>query len=126
MVIGISHVPIHPTKTPVNVLGQQKPKTSLFYYTLVPLHNCHTPCMETPKPDILEPLGERSQLNTVISNEEQRSLLPSSKDTIRCSSLGFPGTAEKLEEIRPVLKNLITFIIKQEISNYLQTLHERK
>jgi|GEM_PF-2792821 len=33
-------------------------------------------------------LGKGSRFNRVISNEEQRSPLPSSKDTIRCSSLG--------------------------------------
>jgi len=57
-------------------------------------------------------LGERLKFNTVISNEEQRSLLPSSKEPIRCSSLDSEQyifseeTMEGLRELGDVLQGI--------------------
>jgi len=67
----------------------------------------------------MEPLGARSQINTVLSNEEQRSLLPSSKDTIRCSSLDTDNyifseeTMQGLRELGAVLQNIHNRLIAQ-------------
>lgn len=60
----------------------------------------------------MKPLGEGPQLNTVISNEEQRSLSPSSKDTIRCSFLDADDcifseeTMQSLRELGAVLQSI--------------------
>ena len=57
--------------------------------------------------DTIEMLGKRSHLNTVISNEEQRSLLPSSKDIIRCSSLDLEDSGQETEVLLGRLAELI-------------------
>lgn len=67
----------------------------------------------------MEPLGKGSQLHTVISNEEQRSPLPSSKDTIRCSSLVSDGrvfseeTMQGLRELGAVLQSIHNRLIAE-------------
>ncbi|TWI96824.1 hypothetical protein JN11_03937 [Mucilaginibacter frigoritolerans] len=68
--------------------------------------------MQHEESDILPMLGERLQSNSVISNEEQRSLLPSSKEPIRCSSLDSEHyifseeTMEALRELGAVLQGI--------------------
>jgi len=67
----------------------------------------------------MEPLGRGSQLYTVISNEEQRSPLPSSKDTIRCSSLVSEDyifseeTMQGLRELGLVLQSIHNRLISE-------------
>lgn len=92
------------------------------YYGYVFFYTCHTFCMRNRKSDILNPLGEGSHFNTVISNEEQRSLSPSSDDTIRCSSLGSQGylfseeTMQGLRELGAVLQDIHNRLIAEGYS----------
>ena len=66
----------------------------------------------------MEPLGNGSQLHTVISNEEQRSPLPSSKG-LRCSSLVSADyifseeTMQSLRELGAVLQSIHTRLISE-------------
>lgn len=71
---------------------------------------------------MMAPLGKRKNN---VPKEEQRGLLPSSIDVIRCSSLDFPDKAKKLKNIEPVLKSLVAYIIDQEIKKYLDNLHDQ-
>jgi hypothetical protein len=70
----------------------------------------------------MEPLGKRENN---VSKEEQRSLLPSSNDVMRCSSLNFQEKEKKLKDIEPVLRSLISYIIDQEITKYINNLHDK-
>ncbi|KKQ34613.1 MAG: hypothetical protein US50_C0042G0002 [Candidatus Nomurabacteria bacterium GW2011_GWB1_37_5] len=62
--------------------------------------------------------------NKFALKEEQRDLLCRNKESHRCSSLCVKN--QKIEEVRPILKNLISHIIKVELNNYLNNLHEKQ
>jgi hypothetical protein len=67
---------------------------------------------------------------SLISNENfepkkgQRKLLRSSKDLIRCPFLVSKDKGSN--EIRPVLKSLISAIIEREINSYINNLYAKK
>lgn len=54
----------------------------------------------------MKKLGKRVQQN-IEPNEEQRALLPSSRDTIRCSSLGFNNQESHTQILLETLAELI-------------------
>lgn len=55
----------------------------------------------------MKKLGKRVQENIVEPNEEQRALLPSSRDTSRCSSLGFSNQEPPTQILLETLAELI-------------------
>jgi hypothetical protein len=55
----------------------------------------------------MKKLGKRVQENIVEPNEEQRALLPSSRDTSRCSSLGFGNQEPPIQILIETLAELI-------------------
>lgn len=56
----------------------------------------------------------------------QRELLCSNKDLHRCPFSGFKTKEERVELVKPILKNLINFIIENEIKNYLDNLYAKQ
>ena len=55
----------------------------------------------------MKKLGKRVQENIEEPNEEQRALLPSSRDTSRCSSLGFTDKEPTIELLVNALSEII-------------------
>ncbi len=43
-----------------------------------------------------------------------------------CPSLGFKTKEERVELVKPILKNLINFIIEKEIKDYLDNLYAKQ
>ena len=64
--------------------------------------------------------------NNFIPKEGQRELLRSSKNSLRCPSFGIKTKEERVELVKPILKNLINFIIENEIKNYLDNLYAKQ
>lgn len=47
------------------------------------------------------------------------------KSITHCPSFGFKTKEERVELVKPILKNLINFIIEKEIKNYLDNLYAK-
>jgi hypothetical protein len=62
----------------------------------------------------------------LVPKEGQRGLLCSNKESFRCPSLCSKERDKKLQEIRPILKSLISNIIEIEINKYINNLYEEK
>ena len=65
----------------------------------------------------MKKLGKRVQENIVEPNEEQRVLLPSSRDTIRCSSLGFDNQEPHTHLLLETLAELIVEVYFHDRNN---------
>ncbi|HTE01648.1 MAG TPA: hypothetical protein VK668_20310 [Mucilaginibacter sp.] len=62
----------------------------------------------------MKKLGKRVKRNIEIPNEEQRALLPSNRDTSRCSSLGFGNQEPAAEILVEILSELIVEVFFYE------------
>jgi len=60
-----------------------------------------------------------------MPKEGQRDLLCSNMESIRCPSFGIKTKEERVELVKPILKNLINFIIEKEIKGYLDKLYAK-
>jgi Fe-S-cluster containining protein len=58
-----------------------------------------------------------------VPKEGQRDFACSNKKSYRCPFLGVKTKEEKVELVKPILKNLINFIIEKEIEDYLDKLY---
>lgn len=61
-----------------------------------------------------------------VPKEGQRGLLCSNKESCRCPSLCIERSKVSRDEVRPILKSLISRIIENEIDNYLEGLYEER
>lgn len=66
-----------------------------------------------------------SEKNILEPKEGQRELLRSSRDSHRCPSFGVKNKEERVELVKPILKNLINLIIEKEIKDYLDKLYAK-
>ena len=63
--------------------------------------------------------------NIIVPKEGQQDLSCSNNKSNCCPSLGVRTKKERVELVKPILKNLITFIIEKEIKDYLDNLYAK-
>jgi hypothetical protein len=68
----------------------------------------------------MKKLGKRVQENIIEPNEEQRALLPSSRDTSRCSSLGFNNQEPHTNILLETLAEIIVEVYFHEQNNSIE------
>lgn len=63
--------------------------------------------------------GQGNNNDNLSCSNERKSFIP-------CPSLCFKTKEERVELVKPILKNLINFIIENEIKNYLDNLYAKQ